>query len=60
MVWDQVKGLAQVQVDDISCPSSVHQSHHSIVEGHQIGQAQSAFGKAMLAAMDDLLILHMP
>lgn len=34
-VWDQVKGLAEVQVDDIICPSCVHQCCHTIIKGHQ-------------------------
>ncbi|EPP28625.1 hypothetical protein CP082626L3_1346, partial [Chlamydia psittaci 08-2626_L3] len=33
-------------------PSPVDQSHHSTTEGHQIGQAQSALGEAMLAVSD--------
>lgn len=33
-------------------PSFVHQCGHSIVEAHQIGQAQSASGEAVLAALD--------
>jgi len=33
---DHVKGLAQVQVEVISCLPFVHQCHHSITEGHKI------------------------
>ena len=33
VVWDDVRGLVQVQANDISCPSSVHQCHHTIIEG---------------------------
>ena len=54
MVGDHIKGLAQVQVDDTSCPSFVHQCHHPIVAGQQIGQAQSALDEAMLAVLDHL------
>jgi len=49
MVRDHVKGFAEVQVDEICPPSPIHQSCYSILEGHQIGQAQSALGEAMLA-----------
>jgi len=39
VVLDLVKGVAQFQVDDISCPSFAHQCHHSIIEDQQLGQA---------------------
>lgn len=35
---------AQVEVDNSTCPSFVHQCHHPITEGHQVGQARSALG----------------
>lgn len=61
MWWgDHVKGLAEIQVDDIGCPSFVHRCCHSITEGHHIGQARSALGEAVLAALDRLLVLHVP
>ena len=47
-----------LQVDDIHHPSPVHQSRHSIVEGHQIGQAQSTLGEVMLSVSDHLFISH--
>lgn len=34
-IWDQIKGLAEVQVGNISCPSCVHQCCHTIIKGHQ-------------------------
>ena len=37
VVGDHVKGLAQVQVNYINRLPFVHQCHHSIIEGHQIG-----------------------
>ena len=43
----QSKDSVEVQIDDISCPSFVHQCRHSITEGHQICQEQSALGKAV-------------
>ena len=58
MVQDHVKGLAQVRVHDISSSSFIGQCHHSITGDHQIGQAQSALGGAMLALLDHL-ISHM-
>ena len=60
MVWDHVKSLAQVQADDISYPSLFCWCHHSITEGHEIGEAQSALGKAMLAVLGHLFILYVP
>jgi len=59
-VWDHIKSLAQVQADDISCPSFAHQCHCSILEGHHIGQAWSAFSEAMLAVSNLLLIPPVP
>jgi len=59
MVRDHVKGLAEVQVDDFHHPSPVHRSCHSMTEGHQIGQAQSALSEAMLAVSNHLFILYM-
>ena len=59
VVWDH-NDLAQVQVDDNSCPSFVHWWCHFIIEGHQIGEAWSALTKAVLAASDHLHILHLP
>ena len=60
VVRDHVKGFAEVQVDDIHHPSPVHRSCHSITEGHQIDQARSALGEAMLAVSDHPLIPHVP
>ena len=57
MVGDHVKGLAQVQVNDIGRLSLVHQCH-SIIEGHQIGQAWPSPAEAMLAVSDHTLIPH--
>ena len=53
-------GFAEVQVDNISCPFFVYQCHHSIIEGHQIGQVQSTLTDAMLAVLDNLLVSHVP
>ena len=52
MVWVCVKGLAQVQVDDISCPSFVQWCWPSIIEGYWIDWARSAVGEAMLTVSD--------
>ena len=56
VVRDHVKDFAEVQVDDIHHSSPVNRSHHSIIEGHQIGQAQSALGEAMLAVSNHLFV----
>ena len=37
VVGDHVKGLGQVQVNDIGRLPLIHQCRHSIIEGHQIG-----------------------
>ena len=60
VLWDHVKGLTQVQVDDICCPSFVHRCCHPIIEGHQIGQARSALGGVILAVLDYFHISHVP
>ena len=60
VVTDHVKDLVEVQVDDIHCPSPIHRIRHFIIEGHQIGQAQSALGEAMLAVSNHLFVLYMP
>jgi len=57
LVWDHNKGIAHVQVDDISCPSFIYQCHHSIIEGHKTCQAWSALGKVMPAVLNHLLNL---
>lgn len=55
-----LKGLAQVQVDDFSSSFFIHWYYHSIVENHQIGQALSALGEAVLAVSDHLFALNVP
>ena len=57
---DHVRGFAEVQIDDIHYPSPIHQSRHSIIEGHQIGQARSGLGEAMLAVSNYLFISYVP
>ena len=52
---DHIKGLSEVQVDDITCSAFVHSLCHLIVEGHQIGQAWSTLGDAMLAVSDHII-----
>ena len=59
VVQDSVKSFAHVQVGDISCSSLIHQHCNTIVEGHQVCQAQFALSEAMLA-VSNILIFHMP
>ena len=40
-----------IPTDDICCPSFVHQCCFSIIEGHQVGLAQSALGEAVLTVL---------
>ena len=56
VVRGNVKGFAEVQVDDTHRPSLIHRCRHSIIEGHQIGNAQSALGEATLAVSNHLFI----
>jgi len=60
VVWDHVKGLAEDQIDDLSCPTVVHWCHRFFTEGHQIGEAQYSPDEAVLAVSDHLLVSHMP
>jgi len=57
---DSVECLAQVQVDDVSCPPFVHQCCNPVIEGYQVGQALFALGEAMLAVPSHLLVIHVP
>ena len=57
---DHVKGVVEVQVDDIYLPSPIHQSHSSTTEGHQIGQGRPDLGEAMLAVSNHLFIFYVP
>ncbi|KAK4813652.1 hypothetical protein QYF61_014951 [Mycteria americana] len=45
VMQDSVKCFAQVQADDISCSSLIHQRCNAVVEGHQICQAQFALSE---------------
>ena len=55
-----VRGLAEVQVDDISSTSLVPQCSDTITEGHQVGQAGFALGEAMLVLPYQLPAFHVP
>ena len=57
---DHVKGLAENQMDDISCLPFILRCCHSIIECHQIGQAQPSLDEAMLVISDHLLVPHVP
>ena len=58
VVQDSVKHFAQVQVDDNSCSSLIHQCCNSIVERHQIWQALFALSEAMLTVTSHLPIFY--
>ncbi|KAK4827693.1 LOW QUALITY PROTEIN: hypothetical protein QYF61_020827 [Mycteria americana] len=55
---DSAKCFAQVQVDDISCSSLIHQRCNPIIEGYLISQTRFALNEAMLAVINHLLIFH--
>jgi len=57
---DSVKRFAQVQADDVTCSSLIHQCCNSVVAGHQICQARFALSEALFAVAIHLLIFHMP
>ena len=58
-VVGDLKGLTEVQSDDINSSSLVHWCSHSIVEGHQVSQAQFAFDEAMLTVPNHLPVFYM-
>ena len=60
VMWDSVKCFAQVQVDDVSFSSLIHQCCNPLVELHQFCQAQFALSEAMLAVTNVLLVFHVP
>lgn len=60
VMQESVKQFAQVQVDDVSCYSVVHQCCYFITEGHQISQASSAIDKVMLAVLYHLHNTYVP
>ena len=57
VVRDHVISFAEVWIDDNHHSSPIHRSHHSIIEVHQIDQARSALGEAMLAVSSHLCLL---
>lgn len=54
-MWDHVKSLTEIQVDVISQSFFIDWYSHSIVEGQQIDQVQSALDEAMLSILDHIL-----
>ncbi|TRZ22685.1 hypothetical protein HGM15179_004393 [Zosterops borbonicus] len=57
-VGDSVKGLAEVQIDNIHSPSCIHQAGHLVIKGDQVDQAGQALPKSMLAVSDPLAVLY--
>lgn len=55
---DSIESLAKVKVNYSHFSSLVHKLSHFIIEGNQIGQARLTFGKSMLTAPNQLLLLH--
>jgi len=52
-----VEGLTAVQADGVCSYSLVRYCSHSVVEGHQLSQAQLALGEAMLAFSHHLPVI---
>ncbi|RMB92284.1 hypothetical protein DUI87_31396 [Hirundo rustica rustica] len=57
-VGDSVKGLAEVQIDNIHSLSCIHQAGHLVMNGDQVGQTRPTPPKPMLAGSDTLAILY--
>ena len=55
-----VKGLTEVQIDDISGSFLVHRCSYTIIKGHWVGQAGFALGEAMLVLPYQLPAFHVP
>ena len=51
----QYQTLSEVQVDDLSRSSLIHQRCNSVAEGHQICQARFALSEPMLAVTNHLI-----
>ncbi|XP_064559280.1 uncharacterized protein LOC135442937 [Zonotrichia leucophrys gambelii] len=56
-VGDSVKGIAEVQIDNIHSLSCIHQVGDLVIEGDQVGQTGPTSPKPMLAVTDTLAIL---
>ncbi|RMC05423.1 hypothetical protein DUI87_18615 [Hirundo rustica rustica] len=56
-VGDTVKGLAEVQIDNIHSPSCICQAGHLVIKGDQVGQTRPTSPKPMLAGPETLAIL---
>ena len=54
---NSVKGLTEVQVNNIQSLSFAHLAGHLVTEGDQVGRAGFAFHEPMLAGPDPLIIL---
>lgn len=52
--------VSQVQVDDVSFSSLIHQFCSLIIQSHQISQAQIAPSKAVLAITKQILNSNVP
>lgn len=50
----------EVQKNDICSPFISHQCCHSVVESHQVGQAELALGETMLAVPNHLTLFRVP
>ncbi|RMB99641.1 hypothetical protein DUI87_23894 [Hirundo rustica rustica] len=56
-VGNSVKGLAEVQIDNIHSLPCIHQVGHLFIKGDQVGQAVPTPPKSMLAGPDPLAML---
>lgn len=60
VMWDSVKCFAQVQIDDVSSSSLIHQCCHLIVESNQICQVLFSLNEVMCAVASHLCVFHVP
>lgn len=56
MVQVHVRSIAHIEIDEVVCPSFAHQSCHSTVEGHWVGQALFPLDEA-LTVSNNLILL---
>jgi len=58
VVGNCVRGLTEVQIEDIHSSCLVHWCSHSIIDGHKVGQAGLALGEVTVAVSNHFPVLH--
>lgn len=60
VIWDHVKDLTEIHVDDTDWSSLINYCSHSIIEGDQISEKLLALSKIVLNVSNHLFVLHVP